>query len=217
MVSTRKIHAAGLGVGQQVADLAGQRFNRGEVAEREVDASVVVVDRLGHVNDGDMPLARRQEFLNAFEFVSGFEGVVAADRDQCIDFERRESAWTVRSWAVRSGSDRCAGSVTCLAGIGARGPDQDPARVAGALQVGLIQHDVIAASLHRMVVAVFDQVGVTVQNAQDLDSLAAKRGRRRRDDGVRRRRRPAGEQDRHAPDRAGNSRCSSRGSVLMSS
>ena len=39
-----------------------------------------------------------------------------------------------------------------LAGIGARCPDQDAAGVAGALQVRLIENDVITAFLHRVVV-----------------------------------------------------------------
>ena len=48
-----EVAAVRLGVGQQVADLAGQELDGREVAEGEVDAHVVVVDRLGQVDDGD--------------------------------------------------------------------------------------------------------------------------------------------------------------------
>ena len=81
-------HPAGLGIGQQVADLARQGLDRREISEREIDSAVVVVDGLGNVNDRDPPLAGGQILLDSFEFVGGFERVVAADRDQCIDSER---------------------------------------------------------------------------------------------------------------------------------
>ena len=55
MVSTRKYIRVDFGVGQQVADLAGQELDRREVAEGEVDAAVVVVDRLGDVDHLDPP------------------------------------------------------------------------------------------------------------------------------------------------------------------
>lgn len=42
-----------LGIGQKVADLAGQGLDSGEIAEREVDSEVVVINRLGDVDDPD--------------------------------------------------------------------------------------------------------------------------------------------------------------------
>ena len=51
-----EVGPGGLGVGEQVADLAGQCLDGREVAESEVDALVVVVDRLGNVDDGDARL-----------------------------------------------------------------------------------------------------------------------------------------------------------------
>ena len=61
-----------------------------------------------------------------------------------------------------------------LAGIGARRPDQDAARVPRALQVRWIQDDKIPALLHRVVISIFDQVGVAMQNPQHLDAVPAK-------------------------------------------
>ena len=46
-----EIAAGRFGVGQQVANLAGQHLDGREVAEREVDARVVVVDRLRQMDD----------------------------------------------------------------------------------------------------------------------------------------------------------------------
>ena len=40
------------------------------------------------------------------------------------------------------------------------------------LQVALVQDDVVASFLQRIVVAVVDQMGVTVHDAQDLDAVA---------------------------------------------
>ena len=88
----QEVHPAGLGVGQQVADLARQGLDGREVAEREVDAAVVVVDRLGNVDDRDPPFAGRKIFLEPLELVGRLERVVAADRDQCIDAQRRKRA-----------------------------------------------------------------------------------------------------------------------------
>ena len=197
----QEVHPARLGVGQQVADLAGQRLDGREVAEGEVDAAVVVVDRLGDVDHRDPRLVRGQVVLEPLELVGGLERVVAADRDQGIDAERRRAPMDRAELGGTLGIGQMSGLRDVLAGIGPRRPDQDAARVARALQVALVQNDVVAPFLHRVVVAVIDQVGVTVHDAQDLDAVAAKRGRGGRDHRVGRRRRPAGKQDGHALDR----------------
>ena len=49
-----EIAAVRLGVGQEVADFAGQNFHRGEITEGEVDARVVVVDGLGQMDHRDV-------------------------------------------------------------------------------------------------------------------------------------------------------------------
>ena len=85
-----KVAARRLGVGQQIADLAGQHVHGSEVSEGEVDARVVVVDRLRQVDHGDVLAARRQLFLKELELVGGFQGVVAADGDQGVDAHRLE-------------------------------------------------------------------------------------------------------------------------------
>ena len=54
-----EVAAVGFGVGQQIADLRGQDLHGREIAEGEVDARVVVVDRLGQMDDGNAAAARR--------------------------------------------------------------------------------------------------------------------------------------------------------------
>ena len=57
----------------------------GEEAEGEVDAAIVVVDRLRQVDDLDALRSGRQALLVLVEEVRGLQRVVAADRDQRVD------------------------------------------------------------------------------------------------------------------------------------
>ena len=82
------IAAVGLGVGQQVADLRGQDLDGREVAEGEVDAHVVVVDRLGQMDHGDAAAAGGQLLLEELELVGRLQRVVAADGDQGVHAQR---------------------------------------------------------------------------------------------------------------------------------
>jgi len=96
-----------------------------------------------------------------------------------------------------------------LAGVGPRGADHDSARVPRALEPGVVEFDVIAALLHGVFGPEFDEVGIAVKNADDLDVMAQAGGRSRRDHGVGRRRGAACEEDRNALNlaRAGRGRC----------
>ena len=195
-----EVHAAGLGVGEQVADLARQELDRGEVAEREVDSAVVVVDRLGNVHDGDSRGIGAQVVLEPLELVGGLQGVVAADRYQGVDAQRCERPMDRPKLGRPLGIGQMRRVRDVLARVGARRADHDPACVARSPQVALVEDDVIAAFLHRVVVAELDQVGVAMQNAQHFDAMPAKRCRRGRDHRIGRGSRAAGEQDGHATD-----------------
>ena len=83
-----KVRAAGFGVAQQVATFGGQRVDGRKIAERKVDAHVVVVDRLGQVDQGHPRLVLRQAILIQLELVGRFQRIVAADRDHGIDADR---------------------------------------------------------------------------------------------------------------------------------
>ena len=85
-----EVGAVGLGVGDQVADLAAEEVDGREIAEREVDAAVVVVDRLRQMDDGDPRRVGRQLLLIELELVGRLERVVAADRDQRVDADRAQ-------------------------------------------------------------------------------------------------------------------------------
>ena len=197
----QEVHPARLGVGQQIADLAGQGLDGREIAEGEVDAPVIVIDRLGHVNHGDSRLFRGQVILEPLELVGGLERVVAADRDQGIHAQRGERPMDRAKLGRALGIGQVSGLRDVLAGVRPRRPDQDAARVPRPPQVALVQHDVVAPFLHRIVVTVINQVGVAMHDADDLDAVAAKRGRGRRDHRIGRRSGPAGKQNGHALDR----------------
>ena len=74
-------------VGAQVLQLLRHHVDGGEEAEREVDAAVVVVDRLRQVDDLHAARLRRQVLLVLVQEVRRLQRVVAADRDQRVDLE----------------------------------------------------------------------------------------------------------------------------------
>ena len=88
-----------------------------------------------------------------------------------------------------------------LARIDSRGADQDAPSISRPPQVALIQYDVVAPRLHRVFVTIFDEVGISVHDSQNLDAVLAERGGGRRDHCVGRRRGPAGKQNGNATDR----------------
>ena len=80
----------GGGVEQKVAQLAAHQVNGGEETEREVDAFVVVIDRLGQMDDADALGSLRESVLVKLEFGRGGERIVAADGDEDVDPQRAE-------------------------------------------------------------------------------------------------------------------------------
>ena len=190
----QEIHPAGLGIGQEIADLAGQGLDGREIAEGEVNAPVIVVDRLGYVHHGDSRLVRGQIILKPLELIGGLERVVTTDRDQGVHSQRRKRTMHRAELGRALGIGEVRGLRHVFAGVCPRGADQDPARVAGAFQVALVEHDKVAPFFQRVVFAVFNQMGVTVHDANDIDTIAAKRGRRGRDHRIGRRSRPTSKQ-----------------------
>ena len=110
--------------------------------------------------------------LEHLELVRGLESVVAADRDQGIH-PSEDRAWcTVLQQRGRLGIGQVAGMRHILARVGAGRADQDAARVPRPAQCRLVQDHVVRALLHRVSGAVFDQVGIAVKDAEDLDAVA---------------------------------------------
>ena len=116
--------------------------------------------------------SRRQVFLEQLELVGGLEGVVAADRDQRIDAQRSQGLVNRSQGRGAAGVGQMAGMSDVLAGVGPGRADHDAPRVARATELVLIENQVIAALLHGVVGAVLDEVGVSVQDADDLDLVA---------------------------------------------
>ena len=144
----------------------------------------------------------RQVFLEQLELVGGLERIVAADRDEGIDAQRSQSLVNRSQGRRAVGVGQMAGMRDVLAGVGPGRADHDAPRVARPTELVLIENQVIASLLHGVAGAEFDEVGVSVQDSHDLDSVAQKRGRGRSDDRVGRRRRAAGEQNGDAADLA---------------
>ncbi len=124
------ITAVGLAVGQQVAHLGGEELDGGEVAEGEVDAHVVVVDRLRQVDDGNPAAAPRQLLLEELELVGGFQRVVAADGDQRVDLQRDQRVVDRLQRRDPLRVLQVGGVGDVLARIGPRRADQNPLAVA---------------------------------------------------------------------------------------
>ena len=100
------------------------------------------------------------------------------------------------------GVGQVAGVRHILAGIGPGRADHDPSGVPRPPELVLVQDDVITPFLHRVIGAVFHEMGIAVEDAQDLDAVAEERGRGRGDDRVGRRSGSAGEEDGDAADLA---------------
>ena len=190
-----------LGVGEEIPDLAGEGLDGGEVAEGEVDAEVVVVDRLGDVHHGDPPGALGQVSLEHLELVGGLERVVAADGDERVDLQRRERRVHGAERAGLLLVAEVGGAVHEPAGVGPGGAEQDAAAVPGAAEALVGEADVVLPLAERPVGAVLHQVGIAVEDADDLDPLLEERGGGGGDDGVGRGRGPAREEDGHPADR----------------
>jgi hypothetical protein len=115
-----------LGRRVQAVDRLGGDLDGGVEAEGEVGPAEVVVDRLGHPEDGDAVRVQPR---------GGAERVLAADGDEPVDVERAQR--------VPHPGD----TVLALVGVRARGAQDRPAarqdassRVDGELDVGLLEH-----------------------------------------------------------------------------
>lgn len=170
-----EVGAVAGGVGDEVADLGSEGFDGGEVAEGEVDAAVVVVDGLGDMDNADLLGTSRQAFLKETELVGGFEGVVAADGDEGIDFERSKSFIDRLEGRGLCGVLHVRGSADEFAGVVAGGANEDPTSCAIAFQFAVIEADVVAAFLHGVVRTELHEPRIAVLDANDIDP-AAKEG-----------------------------------------
>ena len=193
-----EVGTARLRVVEQVADLTTERVDGREVAEREIDAHVVVVDRLRQVHDRDPLGVGRQAVLVELELVGRFERVVATDRDQRLDAQRPEPLVGVFQRLHPLGILEVARMRDVLARIGAGGADHDALAAAGAFEEVGGDLDVVAALHERLGGREIGERRIAVLHADHLGALAHERGGRRRDHGVGTWGRAAGEQDRDA-------------------
>ena len=191
-----EVAAVGLGVGQQVADLGGEELDGREVAEGEVDAHVVVVDRLGQVDDRDAAAARRELLLEELELVGGLERVVAADGDQGVDAQR-STGRRRRSAAAPSARGRSGGRAPRRAcpGLVRAVPIRMPWLLRERLQHLVGDVDVVAALDQGVVGRVLDQVRIAVEDAEHVDVVAQEGDGGGGDHGVGGRGGTAGKQD----------------------
>ena len=184
-----------LGVGQQVADFPRQNFDRGKIAEGEIDTGIIVVDGLGNVDHADSPRRRRQRLLKLGEFVGRLQGVVAPDGDQRVDVKRRQGlvygaqgCHALRVLVVFRRLYPCPGVGPCRS-------DHDPLGVAGALQAGVIKQHIVPLEAQRSPAIVGHQLGIAVEDAENFRIAAQERDGGGRDHRVGPRRWPAGKQD----------------------
>ena len=91
---------------------------------------VIVVDRLGQMDDGKATCAGGQVVLEQLHFVGCLERVVAADRDQRVDLERTEAFVDASQRCHQLGILQVCGGVDVFARVGAGGADHDSATAA---------------------------------------------------------------------------------------
>ncbi len=188
-------------VGAEVHDLFGHDVDRGEEAEREVDAAVVVVDRLREVHDLHAARLGREALLILVEKVRGLQRVVAADRDQRVDVEIDERVVDVAQVDGLLQIVEVVGLFDPLAGVRARGADDDAARVAQAGEVLELEDAVVLVGQEpvrdRVVVL---EVRVAVEEPDHVAAVFEERDRSRRDHRVGGRRGATGEHEADALD-----------------
>jgi hypothetical protein len=85
-----KVGPVCLGVGDQIADLPSQEIDRREITKSEINAAIIVIDRLRQVNDRDAVCLGGQLFLIELEFVGRLERIIAANGDKGIDPDRTQ-------------------------------------------------------------------------------------------------------------------------------
>ena len=184
-----------LAVGEKVAELFREHFNGAEISERERNAFVVVVDRLGKVDDLNAFGVGRLAVHIELEFRGGRQGVVAADGDERVDSERAESLIDGFHGRELFRIFQVGGRLERLARIRARGADADALLRAETVEDDLIEADVVLAFFKDVAFFVFDQVRVAVEHAVNFNAGARKAQSRAADNGVRRGRGPAGEEN----------------------
>ena len=172
------------GVEEQVAQLARHEINGREETEREVDAFVVIVDRLRQVDDADLLRVGTERILVELEFRSSRERVVAADGDQDVDAQRAECVVDRLHRSGGFGIGEVFRFAHRFARVGSCGTDDDPAFRTAAFQIHFVQTQIGDAFREHITRFVVDQVRIAVQEAVYFDPCAAEAVRGGADDGI---------------------------------
>ena len=181
---TNKARARSFAVGEKVAQFLGKHFDGAEVTEGEGDAFIVVVDRLGKVNDLDALGVGGLAIHIELELSRGGQGVVAADRDESVDSEGAKRLIDGFHRGGLFGIVEIFGGLERFSGVSAGGADADPLLRAQAVANALVETNVSFAFLENVAVVVFDEVGVTVEHTVNFDAGASKAKGCAADDGV---------------------------------
>ena len=157
------------GVRAEVHQFLGEHVDRGEEPEGEVDAPVVVVDGLGHVNDGHALGLRREVPLEMMQVAGRGERSVATDADQRVDAEVDERRVDVLEPRRLGRIVEVLGTRDARTRVRPARSDEDAAGVPQVRDVPLRQQPVVfvghEAPGDRMV---FHQVRIPVEEADDL-------------------------------------------------
>ena len=152
------------------------------------------------MNNRKLLAAIRKCVLIKLELVRCFERVVTADRNQCVRTQRAECFIGRLHWSRLFSILKIDRRLNQLAWVCPGSADDDAALVAGSLQRCVVEHDEVAAFLHRIVRVVFHQVSVTVHYADDFDAAFPEARSAGRDDCIGCRSRSTGKQNGDFPE-----------------
>jgi len=194
-----EIAAGGDAICAQIQQLLRHHVDRREEPEREVDATVVVVDRLGQMHDVNSGFVRDVVVLILVEEVGRLESVVTADRDERIDIEGAQGAVNPAEPLGFLGIEQVCGGLDGSAGVDPRGSDDDASTVAKPANVGRGEQAIVLGLEHGASDGiVLLEVGVPVEDAEHFGASLQERNRRGKDHRVGRRCGAAGENDRNS-------------------
>jgi len=166
------------GVRAQVSELPRDHVDRGEEPEGEIDAVIVVVDRLGEVHDFHALGARGQALLVFEENVRGLQRAVAADRDEAVDAELEQALIDDAQALHLRGVVEIRHPFDFPARAPPRGTDDDAPLVAKAPEIAVLEEMVVLALFQRSRRRLLQEARVTVKKPDHLHAPAAERGNR---------------------------------------
>ena len=188
----------------QIADFCSERFDSGEVSEREINPHVIVIDRLRNMNDRHTFLVSGQAVLIHLQLVGRLQRVVAADGNQSIDANGPQCFVHSLQRGGFFGIIQMFRSGDLFARIRASRADDDAFFAAGTTQRNLGQVLVMQSFHQRCRRRIFHQIGVAVLDADDFDPIADAGNGASGDHGIGARCRSAGEEQSNSFDSVGH-------------